>query len=60
VSEDPDWELNADRPNGYKKKGGGENFMLQRAFSRAGGFFSAWASFRKHFLSPNIVLYFCY
>ena len=53
MSEDPDWGSNPGRPNGYQKKGGGENFMLQRAFSRAGGFFSAWASFRKNVLSPK-------
>ncbi len=45
MSEDRDWESNPDRPNGYKKKRGGENFMPQIAFLRAGGFFSAWASF---------------
>jgi hypothetical protein len=28
VSEDPDWESNPGRPNGYQKRGGGENFML--------------------------------
>ncbi len=47
MSEDPDWKTNADRSNGYQKKRGRENFMLQIAFLRAGGFFSAWASFRK-------------
>ncbi len=39
MSEDPDWESNPGRPNGYQKKGRGENFMLPRAFLRAGGFF---------------------
>jgi hypothetical protein len=40
MSEDPDWESNPGRPNGYQKKGGGggENFMLQLAFFKAGGF----------------------
>ncbi len=57
VSVDPDWDSDPGRPDGYHKRGRKkENFMFQRGFLKAGGFFSVWPSYLKFLKIVHFVI----